>query len=192
MRAFFDGFVARIHDKLIFDDIPLLGNRSVLDYPVGGVVLLSRYEEYAVFRPSRELFIIHVPTVDRQDGALGESERVRDVYLVHISLGYTAEDRKIYVVVQQQVKLDSPFLLPILCPVKQGGEEFYQRGIKDEQLVLEPKRLLSVCQAPALGQELIKHLLIKLPWPMFVGIGEGGTLRSCIDAQMSELAQTGC
>jgi len=60
-----------------------------------------------------------------------------------------------------------------------------------EELILEAE-LLPWCNGPALAQQLVEHLLVKLPGSFLIGIGQGGTARSVFYTEMLELAKAAC
>jgi hypothetical protein len=100
------------------------------------------------------------------------------------------KNRQVTLMVQQQVKLHGPFGLSVLCPVKQRGAQPDERGIQAEEPVLEPELALAELQSLATTQELIKQLLLELPGPVLVGVGQGRSFGGILDAQMPGLAET--
>jgi len=81
------------------------------------------------------------------------------------------KDRKIPVMIEEEMKLDRSFRLAERGPIKERGAEVDDGGVETEKLVLETELLLSRGDGPALVKKLIKHLLIELPGPFLIGIG---------------------
>ena len=98
--------------------------------------------------------------------------------------------RQVAVMVQKQMELYRPFRLTKLGPIKKAGAKLDHRGIQTEELVPESKLPLAEIQLPALAQELVKYLLVQLPRPMFIGIGQRRSLRSRMEPQMLRFTKT--
>ena len=92
--------------------------------------------------------------------------------------------------IEQQVQLYGAFGAPVLRPVEDAGAEFDQGGIQAQQLVLEAESM-GAGDLPAAAQQLIKHASVQLPGPMFVSIGQGGTLGCIRQPQVPQLAFAG-
>jgi hypothetical protein len=89
--------------------------------------------------------------------------------------------------VQKKVKLDGSFGPAESGPVKHLQTQIEGGRIHTDQFVFKPKLLLPDFDlSPAPVKEFQKHMLIKFPWTMLVGIGQGGVTRSR-NAQMFQL-----
>jgi hypothetical protein len=68
----------------------------------------------------------------------------------------------------------------------------HMKALQEERglcvVAIEPKRFLSSRKDPALGQELIKDILIQLARPMLVGIGQRRKLGCCIYTEVHKLS----
>src|SRR5580704_18263973 len=61
-------------------------------------------------------------------------------------------------------------------------------AIQTQQLVLKAKLLPSAHLPLTLFQQLLKHRLVQLPWPMLVGLGQRRSLRALHHSQVPQLA----
>jgi len=167
---------------LIAHDISVPGNGFFLQNSVMGIVFLPSDKENAVLGPSPKEFIIDIPFVDCQNRAGWKVHCLGNLDFVGFSIRDMCKHRQVAVVVQKQMKLNRSLGLSKPRPVKKGGAKLNNRGIQAKKLVLEPKPALAKVQLPTSAQELIKYLLVQLPWPVFVGIRQGrsfgGTLES--------------
>jgi len=77
-----------------------------------------------------------------------------------------------------------------LCPIEQAGTQIDGRSIQAHQFVLETKLAAASHGLLTLLQQLLKHGLIQFPWPMFVGVREGGALGRLPHPQMRQFSFT--
>ena len=169
-------------NKLVSQDVSVHRNDLLLRYTATGIVFLPSDKENAVLGPSPKEFIIDIPFVDCQNRAGWKVHCLGNLDFVGFSIRDMCKHRQVAVVVQKQMKLNRSLGLSKPRPVKKGGAKLNNRGIQAKKLVLEPKPALAKVQLPTSAQELIKYLLVQLPWPVFVGIRQGrsfgGTLES--------------
>src|ERR1700739_648863 len=82
---------------------------------------------------------------------------------------------------------------PELGPIKHRGAEIDHRDIQAQQGVLEtelsllPGFALAGRQGLRTREQLLKPRPIKLPWPMFIGVGQRGANRSHGQPQVTKL-----
>ena len=169
-RIVLPGIVPLKGDDLVLTDVPVLGNSSLFDDPVVGIAFLPRHEEDACTGPPGKEGIVGVTPVHGNDGALREGETLGDVDLVDAPFGDVGKDRKIPVMVKQEMQLHRSLRLAVGCPVKERDAEFDEGGVEAEQFVLEAE-LLPRGDSPALVEELVEYVLVKLPRPLLIGIG---------------------
>ena len=177
-------------NDLIAQDVPVVRDRPFLHDPVMGIALLAGYEENPAPVPGPEKVKIVIAPVHDHDRAGREVQRPGNPDLVDLPGRDAGKHGQIALMIQQQVKLHGPFGPSVLRPIKQGGAQRDERGIEAEEPVLEPELPLAVLQLPAAAQKMIKQLLVKLPGPMLIGVGQGGPLGSFLDAQMPGFAET--
>jgi hypothetical protein len=108
-----------------------------------------------------------------------------------LAVGDTGKAGQVAFVVQKQVNLRRPFGALVLGPVKQTGAQIDASGVQAQQLVLEAELLLASGHAVALRQQILKHRLVQLPRPVFIGIGQRGPVGRAGNPQVPQLALTG-
>jgi hypothetical protein len=91
--------------------------------------------------------------------------------------------------IQEQMKFDRPFGPSEACPVKHAQAKIDRSRVDTDQFVLESELLSSSDLHPTAIEQLEKNLLVKLPWAMLIGIGEGGSTGGG-DSQMFQFALT--
>jgi hypothetical protein len=116
----------------------------------------------------------------------GKSHSPSHHHVVFSRLGDVAEARKQAVVVQDHVKLDRSFGLLVVSPVKQARTKLDHRCIDRQQRVFEPKAMLR-CDLPAALVQLLENTLVELPWPVSIGVRQGGLVRRLFHPQMVQL-----
>ncbi len=123
----------------------MLGNRSLLDDPILGVVLLFGDEYDLSIRQAGEPTVIGIAAVNHDDrsGLKPELAGHRDV--TNRAIADDRIFRQIAIMVQQQMDLNGAFGSSEPGPIEQGQAQVNHRGIEAYQLVLEPEFL------PALG-----------------------------------------
>lgn len=176
-------------DDVVAQDMPVLRNRPFLHDPVMGIALLAGYEENPAPVPSPEEVKIDIAPVYHHDRAGRKGQRAGNPDLVDPAGRDAGKHGQIALMVQQQVKLHSPLGLPVLGPVKQAGAQSDECGIEAEESVVEPERPFAEHLLLATAQDLIKQLLVELPGPVLIGVGQGGALRGLLKAQMPRLAE---
>ena len=87
------------------------------------------------------------------------------------------------------MKFDGSFGPPELGPIKHLQTQIDGGRIHADQFVFKPERFLPDSLDTASFKEANKDLLIKFPWTMFIGIGQGGMARRR-NAQMLQLTLT--
>jgi hypothetical protein len=87
------------------------------------------------------------------------------------------------------MEFDRPFGPSETCPVKQAQAQVDRGGVETDQFVFEPELLFSSDFNPTTFEQLEKNLLIQLPGPMFISIGEGGSAWGG-DSQVFQFALT--
>ncbi len=87
-----------------------------------------------------------------------------------IPFGDMGKDRKIAVMIEEEVELDRSLGLSEGCPVEKGGAELDNGGIKAEKLVFEAELLFPRGNGLTLSQQLVEYLLVELPGSFFIGI----------------------
>ena len=92
--------------------------------------------------------------------------------------------------IKQQMQLYGSFCAPVLCPVENRSTEFDEGGVQSEQFVFETETMRA-CHFAAAAQKLIKHAAVKLPGPVFIGVGQGGALGRIRKSQVPQLALAG-
>src|ERR1700722_17742366 len=92
--------------------------------------------------------------------------------------------------IKQQMQLHGSFRASVLCPVENRSTEFDERGVHSEQSVFETETMRAGHFA-AMAQQLIKHAAVKLPGPVFIGVGQGGALGRVGKSQVPQLALAG-
>ena len=96
---------------------------------------------------------------------------------------------QVSIMIQKKVKLNGPFGTSELRPWKQGQTEGYGGAIQGEQFVLESEFVLSWGCTFTHREGLVEKISKHFPWPMGIGIGEGGFAGGILHPEMTELAQ---
>ena len=91
--------------------------------------------------------------------------------------------------VEHQVQLYRPLGAPKLRPVEDANAEVDHRRVQAHQLVLEAELVFGRDAAADPLQQLVEHLLIQLPGPMAVGIGQRRSRRR-LNPKVRKLAFT--
>jgi len=174
-------------DELIFEDMPVLRNVSLPDDFIEGVVLHPGDKKDTLGGPLSKQGVIIIGSVIDDDGSRVKLQTLSDFYIRPFSLGDPGKRRQVAIMVQQKVQFDSPFGTPKFRPVKESHRKIDDGRIQAEQLILEPKLLLSDKLLGTSLMELEKDPWVKFPRAMFIGIGQGGMSRSC-DPQMFQFS----
>lgn len=190
LRILLPGVVPQQLDGVVPQDLPVLRDRPFLHDPVMGILFLAGHKEHPGLIPRPEELEIDIAPVHHHDRAGREVQRTGNRDLVDPTGRDAGKHGQVALVVQQQMKLHGPLGLPVLGPVKQACTELDERGIEAEEPVLEPERPFAERHLLAAAQDLIKQLLVELPGPVLVGVGQGRAFRGRLDAQMPGLAET--
>ena len=121
------------------------------------------------------------------DGPGVEMKLTSHLDIGNIPLGHDGKGREIAIMVQKKVKFDGSFGSAELGPIKHFQTQIDGGRIHADQFVFKPKLPLpdfDLNSAPV--KEFQKNMVIKLPWTMLVGIGQGRMTRSR-NAQMFQL-----
>ncbi len=159
-----------------------------LDDVVGGGVLHSGDEEHAGGGQPVEPREVEIAAIEDQDRAGPKRLLPRDGDLVALALGYHERRGEVAVVVEGEMQLDRALGPAKRRPLEDLSAEINDGGVERHQLVLEPKLLLAR-NGPAAVQQVIEHLLVELPRPVLVGVGQRRALGHR-DPQMGQLALT--
>jgi len=171
IRALFSGDRVRKFNKLVFEDIPVLGRIPFPDDFILGVFLQPGHKIDLLGGPAaKEPVVIIGPVIDH-DGSRRKEDLTGDLDVGHFRLRNPGEVGEIAVMIQEQVDFDGSFGATEVSPVKEAEREINNGGIQTNQFVLEPELFLADFLALDSLQEEEKEFLIKLPGPVFVGIG---------------------
>ena len=84
--------------------------------------------------------------------------------------------------IQKQVQFHRSLAGAVFGPVVYALAQVYDGGIEAHELVFEPELALFARGCPAAGlQHLVEKVLVELPRPIGVGVGEGGAFVGLAD-----------
>ncbi len=92
--------------------------------------------------------------------------------------------------IQKQMQFHGPLRLAKLGPIKKARAKLDHRGVQAEKLVAESKLSIVETQLLTTAQKLVKHLLVQLPRPMLIGVGQRRSFRRPLEAQMLRFSKT--
>src|SRR5660398_53405 len=95
-------------DDLVFQDVPVLRDCLLFTHGISGIALLSRHKEDPTPGPSGKEDIVNIAPVKSHDGSLRKGQLPCDVDLMNTPFGDMGKDRKIPVMIEEEMKLDSP------------------------------------------------------------------------------------
>jgi len=171
IRAFFPGERVRKFNDLIFQDISVSGKLPFPDDFILGVFLQFGHKIDLLGGPAaKEPVVVIGPVIDH-DGSGREEDLAGDLDIGHFPFGNPGKVREIAVMVQEQVNFDGAFGAAEVSPVKEADRQINHGRIQADQFILEAELFLAEAFALDAFQEEEKEFLIKLPGPMFVGIG---------------------
>jgi len=99
------------------------------------------------------------------------------------------KDRQVSIMIQQEVKLHSPFGLPEVRPGKEGQAQRDGRAVKGKKLVLELELLFEMPATVLTHLEcFVKEVLEHFPGSVAIGIGQSGFVGCFLQTQVSYLA----
>ena len=104
-----------------------------------------------------------------------------------LALGQMSEDRQITVVIQKQMQFHRSLGLAESRPIVHVQAQINHAGVQAQELILEAQLLFgrqALCQAKLIVEDLLEDL----PGPLGVGVGQGRTFRTFLEAQMIEFA----
>jgi len=155
---------------------------------ISGVLLESGNKEDTVVIPLPEEVKVAVCPVHSDDAAGGKGEMAGGDDIGSLAFGDDGEVRQIAVVVKEQMELDSTLGLTEIGPGEEAETEIYDGSIETEELVLEAELLL-FAGALAMAQvpESKKGILIELPGPVGISVGERALRGGGTQSQMTEL-----
>ncbi len=165
-----------------------VGRETTYTYAANGIDLLEvRNTTGGAHRPAGQLRELHGPPAADDDGC-GGADDYDDVQRVRA--GADVHERQAGNDDLREVPLHRALGPTERGPLEHLRAEIDHRGVECQQLVLEAKLLRARDRLTACEQ-LIEHLLVQLPRPMRVGVGQRRALRRRIhEPQMGQLALT--
>lgn len=163
-------------DPVVGDHPAACGERTSLDHLIGGAGLEPRDEEDLRRVQRGKPREVDVAAVEDQDRVGRKPLLARDGDFMPLAGGDHHGRRQVAVVIEREVQLDRPLRPPERGPRKHLGAEVDHGCVQAEQLVLEAE-FLRPAHLAAAGEQLVEHLLVQLPRPVRIGVGQRGAAR---------------
>jgi len=128
--------------------------------------------------PSTPESIVGIGSVVNDDGPGGEVQLASDLHIGDLPITQDGKLGKVPIMVQKQVQCDRALGPPEVGPVKDAQAEVNGGRVETNQFVFEPEFLLSRKLASTSVEQLHKQMLIQLPGPVLIRVGQGGTTGS--------------
>jgi len=180
-------------DLFIAEDVTVRGTFAAPDDIVGDIVLHPGDKNDPCFAPPVEEIIIGVALVNnhntaRRKGKILGHHSPGHPDLMDLPLSNMGERGQIPVVVEDHVQFDRPLGASKVGPVEHAQAQLDHRGVHAIQLVLEAELPFSPVIRSGLSEQMIKHLLVDLPAPVLVGIGQRGASGAFMQAQVVQFS----
>jgi len=128
--------------------------------------------------PSSPEGIIGIGSVVNDDGSRGKMQLPGDLHISDLPIAQDGKLRKIPIVVQEQVQFDCPLGPSEMGPVKDAQAQVNGGRVEANEFVFESEFLLSRKLTSTSVEQLQKQMLIQLPGPVFIRVGQGRTTGS--------------
>jgi hypothetical protein len=187
--AFLDGLGTSEFNLFVLEHMAVLRDSFVPQDFVQSIVFHAGDKIDFLATPPAPEGIVGIASIIHNDGSGGEVESSGNLHIRNLSLAQDGKLGKVSVVVQKQVQFDRSLGPSKMGPVKDAQTQIDGGRIQADQLVLESEFLHSRKLASTSVEQLIKQKLIKLPGPVLIRVGQGGTAGSG-DPKMFQLPLT--
>ena len=155
-------------------------NLFVSNHFIQGVIFHPGDKIDVLRTPSTPKRVVGIAPVIDHNGSRSKIQLLGHFHICKLSLGDEGEFGEVPIVIQNQMKFDGSLGPAKPCPVKNAQAQINRGGIQTDQFVLKPKLPPLSTLHPTAFEQFEKNLLIQFPWPMFIGIGQGGTIGAVI------------
>ena len=176
-------------DGLVGENAAILRRFALLHHLVLSIVLHTRDKQDLLLGPAGEQAVVVIPTVIDDDRPRSKRELMRDLDVMNLALGDDTEAGQVPVMVEHHVQLHRSLGAPKFRPIEDTHTQIDHRRVQAHQLVLEAELVFCLDAAAHPLKQLVEHLLVQLPGPMAVGVGQRGTRRR-LDPKVCKLAFT--
>src|ERR1700741_957870 len=176
------------HDDFILEDGAIFRDRPRLQHTIVGVVAQASHKEHTAIGEPLIPLVVHIAAVKDQDGAGGKLPITRYFHFGSFSFREDRITRQMPIVIQNQVQLRRAFGLLVLGPVKHGGAEVDEGTVDAQQWIAKTETVSCPCCLLATSKQNAENLLIQLPGPVLIGIGERGFVGRPSNAEMLQFS----
>jgi hypothetical protein len=174
----FDGLGASEFDLFILEHMTVLGYSLVPNDFVECIVFHAGDEIDLLVTPSAPEGIVGIGSVVYDNGSRGEMQLPGDFYIRSLPIAQDSKLGKVSIVIQEHVQFDCPLGPSEMGPVEDAQAQVNGGRVEANEFVFEPEFLLSRKLTSTSVEQLHKQMLIQLPGPVLIRVGQGGTAGS--------------